>query len=168
MVLFALFSLTSCRVIPLVIFYLLTPNLQIMDHLIDIALFLWILCSFWRVSLVSWKQRTEFPLFPLSFYAYVPPGRHQHQLAEIKILSVLFWNKKKLVISKSLKILLFLRKLSVSITDANNGFDMHSLRIKENRDQARIGTNSTQMVNCFLKNLQQYLDFIHNCFNVFI
>lgn len=168
MVLFALFSLTSCRVIPLVIFYLLTPNLQIMDHLIDIALFLWILCSFWRVSLVSWKQRTEFPLFSLSFYAYVPPGRHQHQLAEIKILSVLFWNKKKLVISKSLKILLFLRKLSVSITDANNGFDMHSLRIKENRDQARIGTNSTQMVNWFLKNLQQFLDFIHNCFNVFI
>ena len=87
MVLFALFSLTSCRVIPLVIFYLLTPNLQIMDHLIDIALFLWILCSFWRVSLVSWKQRTEFPLFSLSFYAYVPPGRHQHQQAEIKILS---------------------------------------------------------------------------------
>ena len=128
-----------------------------------------ILCSsFWRVSLVSWKQRTEFPLFPLSFYAYVPPGRHQHQLAEIKILSVLFWNKKKLVISKSLKSLLFLRKLSVSITDANNGFDMHSLRIKENRDQARIGTNSTQMVNWFLKNLQQFLDFIHNCFNVFI
>ena len=168
MVLFALFSLTSCRVIPLVIFYLLTPNLQIMDHLIDIALFLWILCSFWRVSLVSWKQRTEFPLSPLSFYAYEPPGRHQHQLAEIKILSVLFWNKKKLVISKSLKILLFLRKLSVSITDANNGFDMHSLRIKENRDQARIGTNSTQMVNWFLKNLQQYLDLIHNCFNVFI
>ena len=134
MVLFALFSLTSCRVIPLVIFYLLTPNLQIMDHLIDIALFLWILCSFWRVSLVSWKQRTEFPLSPLSFYAYEPPGRHQHQLAEIKILSVLFWNKKKLVISKSLKSLLFLRKLSVSITDANNGFDMHSLRIKENRN----------------------------------
>ena len=59
MVLFALFSLTSCRVIPLVIFYLLTPNLQIMDHLIDIALLpkivtMNILCSsFWRVSLVS-------------------------------------------------------------------------------------------------------------------
>ena len=31
-------------------------------------------------------------------------------------------------------------------TSEKNGFDMHGLRIKENRNQTRIGTNSTKMV----------------------